>query len=62
MRRELGIARCGLACCICSENQNCAGCNADTCPDKDWCENRNAQWKRESAIAMNAKLTAGKEF
>ena len=22
----------------------------------------NAQWKRESAIAMNAKLTAGKEF
>lgn len=23
MRRELGIARCGLACCLCSENVKC---------------------------------------
>ena len=23
MKRELGIARCGLACCLCSENENC---------------------------------------
>ena len=22
MKRELGIARCGLACCLCSENVN----------------------------------------
>ncbi len=28
MKRELGIARCGLACCLCSENVNCAGCNS----------------------------------
>lgn len=40
MKRELGIARCGLACCLCSENAHCAGCNAGDCPDKGWCENR----------------------
>jgi hypothetical protein len=38
--RELGIARCGLACCLCSENEQCPGCNSDGCSDKDWCENR----------------------
>lgn len=26
MKRELGIARCGLACCLCSENVTCKGC------------------------------------
>ena len=40
MRRELGIARCGLACCLCSENVSCRGCNSGDCPDVDWCENR----------------------
>ena len=40
MKRELGIARCGLACCLCSENEKCRGCRSDDCPDKDWCENR----------------------
>lgn len=25
MKRELEIARCGLACCLCSENINCQG-------------------------------------
>lgn len=40
MKRELGIARCGLACCLCSENDKCTGCNSGDCPDKDWCENR----------------------
>lgn len=40
MKRELGIARCGLACCLCSENDTCAGCNSEGCPDKDGCENR----------------------
>lgn len=28
MKRELGIARCGLACCLCSENISCHGCNS----------------------------------
>lgn len=40
MKREFGIARCGLACCLCSENVHCAGCNSGECSDKDWCENR----------------------
>lgn len=40
MKRELGIARCGLACCLCSENEHCRGCNSVDCPDKQWCENR----------------------
>lgn len=40
MKRELGIARCGLACCLCSENRTCSGCDTGVCPDKDWCENR----------------------
>lgn len=28
MKRKLGIARCGLACCLCSENITCNGCNS----------------------------------
>ena len=46
MKRELGIARCGLACCLCSENVKCRGCRQDGfkdlawCQDAEWCENR----------------------
>ncbi len=40
MKRELGIARCGLACCLCSENVKCNGCGSNECPDNDWCENK----------------------
>ncbi|MCR4556736.1 MAG: DUF3795 domain-containing protein [Saccharofermentans sp.] len=46
MKRELGIARCGLACCLCSENVKCKGCRLDGfkdlswCKDAEWCENR----------------------
>lgn len=46
MKRELGIARCGLACCLCSENVSCKGCRQDGfldlswCKDASWCENR----------------------
>ncbi|MDD3212656.1 MAG: DUF3795 domain-containing protein [Eubacteriales bacterium] len=46
MKREFGIARCGLACCLCSENDHCNGCNADSCPDKDWCENRSCSMEK----------------
>ena len=31
MRRELGIARCGLACCLCTENADCNGCDSNSC-------------------------------
>ena len=37
MKRELGIARCGLACCLCGESEHCAGCDSGDCPDKDGC-------------------------
>lgn len=40
MKRELKIARCGLACCLCSENASCGGCDSGKCPDSDHCENR----------------------
>lgn len=40
MKRELGIARCGLACCLCSENTACAGCDSGSCPGFTGCENR----------------------
>lgn len=46
MKRELGIARCGLACCLCSENDQCSGCNSGQCPDKDWCENRKCSMEK----------------
>ena len=40
MKRELGIARCGLACCLCTENSDCNGCGSNGCPDNDSCENK----------------------
>ena len=46
MKRELGIARCGLACCLCSENNICKGCKKEGyvelswCKDATWCEVR----------------------
>lgn len=46
MRRELGIARCGLACCLCSENASCAGCNSEDCHDRETCENRRCSMER----------------
>lgn len=46
MKRELGIARCGLACCLCSENEGCRGCDSGDCPDKDWCENRSCSMEK----------------
>ena len=39
VKMELGITRCGLACCLCHENITCNGCNPDECKDKEWCEN-----------------------
>ena len=46
MKRKLGIARCGLACCLCSENERCDGCDSGECRDRDWCENRKCSMNR----------------
>ena len=46
MKREMGIARCGLACCLCTENDHCHGCNSGECPDKGRCENRKCSIER----------------
>jgi hypothetical protein len=35
---EKGVAYCGLACCVCSENMNCIGCRNEGCKDKEWCK------------------------
>lgn len=47
MKRELGIARCGLACCLCSENTTCTGCDSGKCPDKKRCENRRCSMSKK---------------
>lgn len=36
--KSKGLAYCGLACCVCSENINCAGCRNDGCNGKEWCK------------------------
>ena len=46
MRRELGIARCGLACCLCSENVDCDGCKSESCPDAATCRARSYSMER----------------
>ncbi len=49
MKRELGIAVCGLACCLCSENAACAGCLAQGCPGDASCENRRCAGEKSLA-------------
>ena len=49
MNRARGIARCGLACCLCAENTHCRGCDSADCPDADRCLNRRCS--REKGLA-----------
>ena len=39
MRRDKGIAYCGLACAVCGQNETCAGCRNEGCKGKEWCKN-----------------------
>jgi len=41
MKREKGLAYCGLACAVCGHNENCVGCRNDGCQNKEWCKNFN---------------------
>jgi hypothetical protein len=53
MKRELGIARCGLACCLCSENVKCKGCKQDGFLELPWCKNANWCENRKCVIEKN---------
>lgn len=46
-RRELGIAYCGLACCLCSESAECPGCQNGGCPGHESCLNYNCARDRD---------------
>ena len=61
MKRELGIARCGLACCLCSENERCRGCDSGDCPDRAWCENRSCSIEKgvDACFACTAECRKG---
>ncbi len=56
MKRELGIARCGLACCLCSENVRCKGCPADGFLELDWCES--ADWCENRRCVLEKNINA----
>ena len=60
MKRELGIARCGLSCCLCSENTHCSGCNSGECPDKEWCENRKCSMEKDLRHCYDCKAECRK--
>lgn len=49
MKRELGIARCGLACCLCAQNEKCGGCDSEGCSGAAWCENRKCSIEKNMA-------------
>ncbi|MEG1560071.1 MAG: DUF3795 domain-containing protein [Clostridia bacterium] len=38
MDKTKGIAYCGLACCLCSENETCLGCRNEGCYGKESCK------------------------
>ncbi len=46
MKKELGLGRCGLACCLCSGNEHCGGCDTGDCPFSEKCENRACSLKK----------------
>ena len=54
MKRELGIARCGLACCLCSENVTCKGCKRDGFMELSWC--KDAEWCEVRRCGINKNL------
>lgn len=60
MKRESGIARCGLACCLCSENDHCSGCSTGECPDKAWCENRKCSMGKNLGHCYECELECKK--
>lgn len=60
MKRELGIARCGLACCLCSQNDHCGGCDSGDCHGIGWCENRKCSIEKGLAHCYECGEDCGK--
>ncbi len=42
------IAYCRLACCVCSENKDCVGCQDGDCENHGWCKN----WKEKNTLVL----------
>ena len=59
MRRENGIGRCGLACCICCEQDDCRGCDSEDCRYKEGCLNRKCT--RERGLRYCSECPDGKD-
>lgn len=53
MKRELGIARCGLACCLCSQSEKCGGCGSANCNGSAWCKNLKCSKEKEVSHCFN---------
>ena len=62
MKRELGIARCGLACCLCSENTMCDGCDSGNVRTKTGAKTENVLFPGKSDIVMSAPENAEKDY
>ena len=58
MEREKGIARCGLACCLCA--RECPGCQADGCAGAAWCENRRCSMEKGLEGCYGCEENCGK--
>ncbi len=61
MKKGLGIARCGLACCLCSENEHCGGCDSGNCLDTEWCENIKCSKEKILIIVSCVKRIVGRD-
>ena len=60
MKRELGIADCGLACCLCSENDICRGCHSEQCPDQADCIHKKCIREKGVTACWNCKIDCRK--
>ena len=47
-KKRYPIACCGLACCVCTHDDTCTGCQTGGCESHSWCKNYN--WCREKGL------------
>lgn len=61
-KRELGIARCGLACRLCGEVSGCSRCDSDGGAGEAWRENRRRSREKGAAGAYACKEFCRKDL